>query len=212
DQYMHERLWLVDEQLIRIQKTLRELVEFSRPSSSTATNCDIQVVLEAALRIAKYYKRMKGKTVRTRYADGLPIVTLVRDHILQVFLNLILNALDASEEGTFIEITTAVENERLVITFRDQGHGIAPVDQPRLFTPYFTTKPTGTGLGLFVCRNILTETGGDIELVESSPEGTTFRVILSGPELAGCPDIAPPPDENQAPSPVEPASSSSSVS
>ena len=198
DQYTHERLWLVDEQLIRIQKTLRELVEFSRPSSTHATTCDIKDVIENALRIAKYYKRMKGKTIRTRCAEGIPAVTIVRDHILQVFLNLILNALDASEEGTFIEIATAVEDQRLLITFRDQGHGIAPESQPRLFAPYFTTKSSGTGLGLFVCRNILTEIGGDIELVESSSEGTTFRVILSGPELEGCPNIEPLPDETLA--------------
>ena len=61
-----------------------------------------------------------------------------------------------------------------------------------MFAPYFTTKSTGTGLGLFVCRNLLAEGGGKIELLESSPHGTTFRVILQAPELAGCPDMLPP--------------------
>jgi hypothetical protein len=64
--------------------------------------------------------------------------------------------------------------------------------RPDCSPPYFTTKDTGTGLGLFVCRNILAEFGGRIELLESSPHGTTFRVLLTGPELAGCPDIEPP--------------------
>jgi two-component system NtrC family sensor kinase len=210
DQYTHERLWLVDEQLIRIQKTLRELVEFSRPSSATAATCDIYSVIDGALSIAKYYKRMKGKTIRTRYAEGIPSITLVRDRVLQVFLNLILNALDATEEGAGIEITTAVSGEKLAITFRDEGHGIEPAAQGRLFAPYFTTKRTGTGLGLFVCRNILTECGGRIELVESSPHGTMFRVILTGPELAGCPDLEPPEPEEAAtaigtPAPKAPA-------
>jgi two-component system NtrC family sensor kinase len=72
DQYMHERLLLIDEQLIRIQKTLRELVEFSRPSSDQATTCDVHSVLQGGLSIAKYYKRMKGKTIRTRFAEGVP--------------------------------------------------------------------------------------------------------------------------------------------
>ncbi len=191
DQYTHERLWLVDEQLVRIQKTLRELVEFSRPGSVDASVCDIHAVIDGALSIAKYYKRMKGKTIRTRFADGIPAVTLVRDRILQVFLNLILNALDATEEEAGIEIVTSVANEQLTITFRDEGHGIEPAAQMRLFTPYFTTKSTGTGLGLFVCRNILAECGGRIELVESSPHGTIFRVLLTAPELAGCPDLTP---------------------
>lgn len=183
DDYTHERLGLVDEQLMRIQRTLRELVEFSRPGSTDAVACDLHAVINGALNIAKYYKRKKGKTIVTHYAEGLPALTLVRDRILQVFLNLILNALDATEEGAQIEITTALHSDRIAITFRDEGAGIATEAQRRLFMPYFTTKPTGTGLGLFVCRNILTECGGEIELVESSPAGTTFRVWLTAPEL-----------------------------
>jgi signal transduction histidine kinase len=175
---MHERLGLIDEQLLRIQRTLRELVEFSRPGSNEATRCDVHAVIDSALSIAKYYKRKKGKTIVTNYADGLPRVTLVRDRILQVFLNLILNALDATEEGARIVISTSLQNDRLQIRVQDEGHGIDAADQPRLFAPYFTTKPTGTGLGLFVCRNIVAEAGGTIELVESTPNGTIFLVTL----------------------------------
>lgn len=192
DDYMHERLGLVDEQLGRIQRTLRELVEFSRPGSTLATSCQLHSVIDGALNIAKYYKRKKGRTIVTRYAEGLPMVTLVRDRIAQVFLNLILNALDATEEGATIEITTSLEQERLVVLFRDEGCGIELSARVRLFSPYVTTKPTGTGLGLFVCRHILTECGGTIELVETSPAGTTFRVALTAPELRGFADIPPP--------------------
>jgi signal transduction histidine kinase len=102
----------------------------------------------------------------------------VRDRIVQVFLNLVLNALDATEEGATIEISTTYSDGRLAVEVRDEGTGISPAAQRRLFAPYFTTKPTGTGLGLFVCRNILAECGGTIELVESSPSGTTFRVTF----------------------------------
>lgn len=178
DEYMHEKLGLIDEQLLRIQRTLRELVEFSRPGTTVATTCDVNDVIESALSIAKYYKRKKGKTIVTRYADGLPPLTVVRDRLVQVFLNLVLNALDATAEGDQIEISTSLNEGLLAVDVRDQGSGIPPESQPRLFTPYFTTKPTGTGLGLFVCRNILAESGGTIELVESSPGGTTFRVTF----------------------------------
>jgi two-component system NtrC family sensor kinase len=191
DSYMHERLFLVDEQLIRIQKTLRELVEFSRPGSTNVQTCDLHTVIDSALSIAKYYKRKKGKTIVTRYAEGLPEVSIIRDRIQQVFLNLILNALDATEEGANIEITTEWSGARIAVTIRDEGSGIEPAAQMRLFTPYFTTKTTGTGLGLFVCRNILQDSGGTIELVESSPQGTTFRVELpSTPRAASVPSAA----------------------
>jgi signal transduction histidine kinase len=178
DDYMHERLGMVDDQLRRIQRTLRELVGFSRPASKNVASCDIHEVIDEALNVAKYYKRKKGRQIVTHYADGAPSVLVVRDQMVQVFLNLVLNALDATEEGGTIDITTCMADGRLEIVLRDDGHGIAIGDQSRLFEPYFTTKPTGTGLGLFVCRNIVESAGGQIELLASSAEGTSFQVSL----------------------------------
>ncbi len=178
DADMHERLNLIDEQLRRIQRTLRELVDFSRPASNNRTTCDVHGVLDSALNIAKYYKRMKGKKIVTSYEPHLPAVSMVRDRVLQVFLNLILNALDATQEGAVIELSTESSNEGIRILIRDEGDGISMEKQELLFKPYFTTKETGTGLGLFVCRNILQEAGGRIELVCSTTAGTTFAVIL----------------------------------
>ena len=180
DADMHERLNLVDEQLRRIQRILRELVDFSRPASNTRTTCDVHGVLESALNIAKYYKRMKGKKIVTSYGTNLPPVSMVRDRVLQVFLNLILNALDATQEGAVIELTTEKTEAGIRIFIRDEGTGIPTNQHDLLFQPYFTTKETGTGLGLFVCRNILKEAGGRIDLVCSTTAGTTFAVTLPG--------------------------------
>lgn len=178
DDYMHERLAMIDEQLRRIQRTLRELVDFSRPASQDVATCDIHEVIQAALNVAKYYKRRKGREISAHFADDVMPVDMVRDQIVQVFLNLVLNALDATDEGGHIEITTRRRGEWIDVTVRDDGEGIRPEGQKRLFEPYFTTKPTGTGLGLFVCRNILHACGGEITLAESSGEGTTFEVTL----------------------------------
>jgi two-component system, NtrC family, sensor kinase len=172
------KLSLVDDQLRRIQRTLRELVDFSRPVVYVRSRCDIHGVLDVALNIAKYYKRKKGKQIVTDYATEVPFLNIVRDQLVQVFLNLILNALDATEEGGTIEIKTLCEAGQLRIDIRDDGHGIAETSRQRIFQPYFTTKETGTGLGLFVCRNIMEENGGRIELTDSSPRGTTFTVWL----------------------------------
>ncbi|MEZ6144507.1 MAG: ATP-binding protein [Planctomycetaceae bacterium] len=178
DDYTHERMRMVDEQLRRIQRTLRELVDFSRPATTETALCDVHEALDAALSIAKYYKRKKGKQIVTDYENDLPRVMVVRDQLVQVFLNLILNAMDATPEGGTIEIATVRRDNWLLITFTDNGHGIERADQSRLFRPYFTTKSTGTGLGLFVCRRIIEQTGGRIELTESSVDGTTFTVSL----------------------------------
>lgn len=192
DQYTRERLQMVDDQLRRIQRTLRELVDFSRPANTAAAPADITHVIDAALNIAKYYKRKKGRQIITRYAAGLPPVEMVRDQMVQVFLNLILNALDATPEGGRIEISTSLQGGWLQVQVRDTGGGIAPEHRPRIFQSYFTTKDHGTGLGLFVCRNIVEGHGGKIELTETSPHGTTFTVSLTGENLRQHPDVSAP--------------------
>jgi two-component system NtrC family sensor kinase len=80
----------------------------------------------------------------------------------------------------------------IYVAVRDDGHGIPENDQNSIFEPYFTTKETGTGLGLFVCRNVLEQTGeGRIELTETSPRGTTFTVFLTCDNVRAHPDVPP---------------------
>ena len=192
DDYTRDRLQMVDDQLRRIQTTLRELVDFSRPATLQKSACNIHEVIDAALNIAKYYKRTKGKKIVTRYAAGLPILRTVRDQLVQVFLNLILNAMDATEEGGSIELTTSLEQGWIKATVRDDGHGISAEHAARVFHPYFTTKETGTGLGLFVCRHIMEQSlGGRIELVESSPVGTMFAVFVTCENVRGHANVLP---------------------
>jgi signal transduction histidine kinase len=193
DEYTRERLVMVDDQLRRIQTTLRELVDFSRPAATQKSMCDVHELIDAALSIAKYYKRTKGKRIVTGYAEQLPLLRVVRDQVVQVFLNLILNAMDATVEGGTIEIRTALVGGWIEVSVRDDGHGISPEDQTRVFQPYFTTKDTGTGLGLFVSKHIIEKaTDGRIELSETSSAGTTFTVFLTCDNVRRHPDVAQP--------------------
>jgi len=190
DDYTREKLSMVDDQLRRIQRTLRELVDFSRPATTQKSKCDIHEIIDAALNIAKYYKRKKGKTIITRYAEGIPLIRAARDQVVQILLNLILNAMDATDEGGTIEISTRLKDGWIEVAIRDDGHGITPEAQKQIFKPYFTTKETGTGLGLFVCRSIIEQAAeGRIELAESSPEGTTFIVTLTCDVVRAHPDV-----------------------
>lgn len=185
DEYVRERLELVDGQLQRIQRTLRELTTFSRPANQQLSSVDIHAAITDALNIAKYYKRWKGKSATTKFAGDLPQIRSVYDQIVQVMLNLILNALDAMSEGASMEISTELIPsagnfpERIGIRVRDQGQGISKASQEQIFQAYYTTKDHGTGLGLFVCRHITRQSlGGDIELVKSDSEGTEFLVTI----------------------------------
>lgn len=182
DEYTKERLAMVDSQLARIQRTLQELVGFSRPASQQLTLVDVHAAINNALSIAKYYKRWKGKTIVTEFDPSLKAIRTIYDQLVQVVLNLILNALDATEEGVSITVRTVLEKSdtgpnMVSIHIVDEGQGIPEDAQEQIFEPYFTTKVTGTGLGLFVCRQLAQqELGGSIELVRSDAYGTEFRL------------------------------------
>lgn len=191
DEHVKERLDLVDGQLTRIQRTLRELTGFSRPTNQQHSTVDVHAAINDALNIAKYYKRWKGKTIISNFAPDLPHTRTVYDQLVQVLLNLILNALDATDEGAAMEITTQFVPEtgftpgRIGITVRDEGHGIPKETQEQIFQPYYTTKDHGTGLGLFVCRQLTRHAlGGEITLIKSTPQGTEFYVTL--PVVTDC--------------------------
>jgi signal transduction histidine kinase len=183
DGYTQEKLALVHGQLQRIQTILRELVHSSRPASSERTRLDIGDILREALDIAKYYKRIKGRTITLYAPPDLPASFGVRDQLLQAFLNLILNAIDATDKGGHIELRAEACKDKLHITVADDGTGIAAEHAARLFQPYFTTKKQGTGLGLFVTRKLLTDHGGTIDFAPRPPRGTAFQIHLpiSGP-------------------------------
>jgi len=190
DNYPREKLNRVDDQLGRIKGIWREVVVFSRPAKKERSKCDIHTIINAALNIAKYYKRTKGKRIVTCFAPGLPKLRVERDQVVQVLLNLVLNAMDATEEGGTIELATWLSDGWLHVSVRDTGHGISPAQVPHIYEPYFTTKPTGTGLGLFVCKNIMEQVlDGKITLAESSPQGSKFVVSLTCEIIREHPDV-----------------------
>jgi signal transduction histidine kinase len=178
DPYTRERLGLVTTQLTRIQTTLRELVAFSRPASATRGRVALREIVDEALGIAKYYKGVKGRAVRADVPADLPPLFGVRDQLVQVFLNLVLNAIDATGKGGTVTITARHDAGRLLAAVADDGHGIAPADREKLFRPYFTTKRHGTGLGLFVTHKLVHAHGGTVACDSHPGEGTTFRLVF----------------------------------
>jgi two-component system, NtrC family, sensor kinase len=184
DAYTQEKLALVSGQLQRIRTTLRELVEFSRPASTERTHVSLADILDEALNIAKYYKRTRGRIASPPLPPDLPPLYAVRDQLVQVFLNLVLNAIDVTERDGRIELSVTAKPEGVEVSVRDNGSGVAPEHMPKLFQPYFTTKTHGTGLGLFVTRKLVQEHGGTVAFESTLGEGTVFRVYL--PVRVGC--------------------------
>jgi signal transduction histidine kinase len=184
DAYTGAKLALVNGQLKRIQAILRELTNFSRPASSARTRVALADILDEALNIAKYYKRIKGRSIALALPADLPPLLGVRDQLVQVFLNLVLNAIDATQKGGRIELHAERRQGELWVTVRDDGSGIETEQARKLFQPYFTTKPHGTGLGLFVSRKLVQDHGGTLDFESQPGQGTQFLVRLPLPEEA----------------------------
>jgi two-component system, NtrC family, sensor kinase len=178
DPYTAEKLELAARQLQRIERTIRELIDFSRPASTAVGRVRVGEVVDEALGIAKYYQRTKARTIATDVSARLPSVVGVRDHLTQVILNLVLNAVDATDDQGHIQVVARLEEDWLVLTVADDGRGISIADRCRLFQPFFTTKAHGTGLGLFISRQILEDCAGTLSFRSEPGEGSTFFVRL----------------------------------
>jgi signal transduction histidine kinase len=188
DPYTAEKLQLASNQIDRLHRTVRELIDFSRPASSAETLVRPADVVDDALGIAKYYPRTKQRTIVSRVSADVPAVRGVRDHLTQVVLNLVLNGVDATETGGRVTVDAEVGENALRLSVRDDGRGIGVADRCRLFQPFFTTKPHGTGLGLFVSRQVVAEMGGRLTYRTGLGEGSTFTVelpIAEAPRVKG---------------------------
>lgn len=197
--------------LEQIRRIVGELRTFARPESDAQSHAltavDIQSVIERALALAGNQVRHHAQLV-TDYGET-PSVRGAEGPLLQVLMNLLVNAAQAIEGGTRhdneIRITTRFEQNMVVIEVADTGSGIAPEHMSRLFEPFFTTKAAtgmGMGLGLSTSHRIVESMNGRIEVHARPSGGTCFRVHLPAAELSAATSVFTPPDAL----PVQPAS------
>jgi PAS domain S-box-containing protein len=167
----------------RVRRIVNDLRVFARAEADTMSSVDIHQVLESVLRMAKSEIWKRARVVRdygdVRYVQGN------ESRLSQVFLNLVMNAVQALPDGEAdrneIRIRTRPAGEgRVVVTVSDSGEGIPPEAMKRLFVPFFTTKRVGigTGLGLSICQRLVTGCGGEIQAESRPGEGASFHVTL----------------------------------
>lgn len=184
DEFVQEQLKKVREQIQRITKIVRDLVDFSRPSSLEREKSQINNVIKSAVGLMKHDARCRNVTFNLKLEPDLPSIICVPDHIHQVLVNLLLNAVDAmegvDEPSISIETEKVTDPERILIRVSDVGTGIKQENLERIFEPFFTTKEvgSGTGLGLSVSHGIIKKMGGTITAESEIGKGTTFLISL----------------------------------
>jgi len=175
-----------------IADAVRALRSIAGPADDVPTSVVLEATLETALRVVKNHIRHRAELAREIFR--LPPVWGNATRLEDVFVSLLVNAAESIEPGRANENLIRVRAEesgdgRVQVEISDTGAGIAPADVERIFDPFYTTKPAGagTGLGLSVCRAIVSSYGGEIEVDSSPGVGTTFRVMLLSAKSAPAP-------------------------
>jgi len=199
DDYFDEATRTVLDEVHRISNIVTEFTSFARLSPPRPADVDLA---EAVRDVLQLQRPLAGETVLEQVvATGVPTVKADRDQIVQVVMNLVKNAIEATKDTPSAKVTVRVDSpaeDHVDISVEDNGPGIAKEIAARLFEPYATTKSEGTGLGLAIAQRIAIEHGG--ELAHFAPErgtGAVFRLSLpvAGPTVAL--DVSPssqPPD------------------
>lgn len=166
----------------RAQRIVRNLLDFARESDIISEPHDAQGIIEETLQLASNQIKLSKVKVQGEIDDNMPPVYCDRQQITQVFLNIVLNALDAMPHGGNLSITlrNAKDRDYVVAMFTDTGKGMSDQVLRNIFDPFYTTKPQskGTGLGLSVSLGIIKQHGGDISVQSEVNQGTTFTIRL----------------------------------
>src|SRR5258705_5530754 len=179
-----EYLHIIDTEVQRCRRIVDGLLDFSRPKpSSNKVPVAINAVIEQTLFLLKHHERFKWLTIDRQPEDGLPQFPADAERLVQCFMALMLNAMDAMNARGVLTVRTRRNPQRadeILAEFIDTGTRIRQEDLPKIFEPFFTTKPQGrgTGLGLSVAYGIVEEHRGRIEVESQMGVGTNFKVFL----------------------------------
>jgi len=179
---MAESWRVLKDELARFDTIITNFLRAIRPTAPQLKLDSVNAILKESIDFLNPEIADREMRVETVLDPAAPALYVDRDQLKQAFYNLIKNALQAMRAGGILRISTERTDTHLVTTFSDNGSGIAPDKISRIFEPYFTTKPSGSGLGLLVVRRIVREHGGDLQLESHEGRGTTVRLLLPLPE------------------------------
>ena len=176
------RIQIISEQILKCQKTIRNMLDFARKSSCEKKLCNVHHLINNTLLLVEHRLKIHKIKLHKTFDEKVPPLLVDGNQIQQVILNLVNNAVDSLPQGGDLCIETRLNKEAksVEVAFEDNGIGISGEDQKRVFIPFFTTKEPGkgTGLGLSICNNIISAHNGKITLESRVGNGTRFTISL----------------------------------
>ncbi len=179
-------LAVIETEIEQVNKIIKQFLDFARPRPPSLEPIDVRKVLEETLALIVYEMEAQEVSLEREYAPGLPPVPMDREQMKQVFLNLLLNAIQAMEQGGKLKVATVLKHpvpgtnrgSFAKISFQDTGKGIPEDVKGKVFEPFYSTKEGGIGLGLSIAQRIVEEHGGEIGLESSPGKGTVFYLTI----------------------------------
>jgi signal transduction histidine kinase len=166
---------------IKIESVIRRVMDFSKPNEPKLVLTNINKPVTEAVNLSGVALRKKGIEIKKSLSNNLPLCQADPAMIEEVILNLMNNAADAMQdmsEGKKIEITSSFEKNRILLTVSDSGPGVPSAMKNQVFDPFYSTKSSGTGIGLSIAHRIITDHGGSLNMSESRWGGAKFKIEL----------------------------------
>jgi signal transduction histidine kinase len=187
-----EKLNVVEHEIERLSDMATEFLSYSNVDQLKTSPIDIHILLQQVIRFIGYQAKEHNVTIKEKFSPSIPEISLNHKQMKQVFLNIILNAIQAMPDGGELKISTEMarnKEDKILVTFSDTGVGIKKEVQAHVFEPFFTTRKGGTGLGLSFVDKVVRDHGGEIEIKSSKGKGTRIDLyfplqnqILASPE------------------------------
>jgi len=168
-----EFLQTMVEECIRLEKLVRDLLYYAREERLTLSSFSLKELVEECIR--------QNEGGGTRFSVDIPsrfILVSDRNKLKQILLNLMENSMEAMKEGGNLLIRARERGSRVILEVQDQGKGMTPEIQRRIFQPFFTTKSQGTGLGMAIVKKLVDQLRGEIQIKSSPGQGTTFHIEI----------------------------------
>lgn len=178
DSPAHKSASLIKHEINRINNILEEFVKYAKFPAPKFFNNNINQVIEEVADLISDSTKESGVTIKLSLQDSVPSLNIDARQFKEIFLNLFQNAIKAMKNGGILEIKSQIKNEKVIINVSDTGEGISEGNLGIIFTPFFSTKEGGLGLGLPIVQRIIESHGGEIRCKSKENEGTVFEIII----------------------------------
>ncbi|MFQ5550722.1 MAG: nitrogen regulation protein NR(II), partial [Gemmatimonadales bacterium] len=177
-----EYMKIIDSELDRCKSIIDGLLDFSRPRARIRNPVEVNQIVEDSIFLAKHHQKFKRIKLSVDLERELPMINANAEQLIQAFLAIMINAIDAMEGSGELRVATHALNHsgEVVISFADSGPGIPREDVTKIFEPFYTTKEPGggTGLGLSICYGIIQQHNGVLQVDSNAGRGAVFSVVL----------------------------------